>query len=99
MLGDKSPVVAGAAFDKSLRLVVECVRKRIAAYVGDLQSLTLFFEREVHMAGPAPDASLRHRAGQPHAVPAVGSVQSLVFRNRVIVGFALAITEPSENRQ
>src|SRR5262249_5130239 len=94
VLRNEPAVVTWTAFHQSLRFVHECVGQWIRADVAYRQLLALLFQNKFDAASGVANASRRHVASQTHTMRARGALQSLVFRNGVVVGLALAITEP-----
>jgi len=99
MFCDERTVRTGTAFDQSLGLVDKGVRQRIRADIADRKALALLFEDEIHVTGGVPNASRGDGAGEPHAMVPRRAGQRLILRDRVIVGLAFAVAEPSQERQ
>jgi hypothetical protein len=51
---------------------------------------------KIHAAGKAVNASRLNRAAHAHAMAQRGALQSLQFRDGVIVGLALAVSQPGQ---
>src|SRR5207253_6361252 len=99
VLRDKSAVRAGTAFHKGLRLAHKRVRQRIAANVSNRKGLSFPIQHEINAPGKVTDTSLLHGTGDAHALRSRRSAQGLELGNRVVIGFALAVPEPSEKPQ
>src|SRR5690242_14961727 len=99
MLRGESAIGSEAAFHEGLSFVRKRVRQRVASRVTHRQCLAFAFQHKINAPRKVPDAAYRYRAAHADALRPLGAVQVLQFRDRVIVGLALAIPEPSEEPQ
>ena len=96
MLGHKAAFIARAAFHQGLRIVFERVRQRISAHIADRKLLSFALQHKINAPAIAADASWLDCTAHANPVRAPRAVQRLQFGDGVVVGLALAITQPRQ---
>jgi hypothetical protein len=96
MFGNEPAIVRRPALHKSLGLVDKSIGQGITAHITYRQGFSLLFENEIDAARKVLDGARLDRASETHAVIPRRALKDLIFRYGVVVGLALAITEPSQ---
>ena len=94
------PSLQQRAFHKGLGLIHESIRERVAPRIAHRQGFSFAFQHKIHTPGevlewsPFPPCRLRACDAFRRS-----PMQALIFGDGVVVGFAFAVTQPSQKGQ